>query len=168
MVLKKSGSKRDSTEIFGSEYCKVVFTSLYEIIAIYMELTLIYIWCFSLKKSLSKLIKSPERRSSNFQDCLKNLLKIIFEILGYLQGSERRSWIRETYKKPWKEGLRRDTRQNTRSYWFVVSTWSCRNVFWGPEYAIDTYSLWRQPWPRNESMAMAFVRIKKRISKWVG
>lgn len=74
-----------------------------------MRLTLIYILCFGLKKSLSKPIKNSGGKNFGFKNCLKNLLKIIFGVFRYPQVNKKRFLIEKSQKKPWRRSLKDST-----------------------------------------------------------
>lgn len=86
-------------------------------------------------------------------------MKVILRVLGYMQSSGKRSWIRRIYMEPLRgrqEGVYKEIPEAT-DLLFLLGV--IKLSFKGLEYAIYAYFLRKQSWPQEESMIMVFVRV---------
>lgn len=103
-------------------YVKIIVTLLYKIILIYMKLTLIIIQGLEFKSLFwgvfgDFLILITSYRELYFENCLENLLDIIFGILKNMGSSQTKSKVQQIGQ------IVETSQKNRKLCGFIISTW---------------------------------------------
>ena len=94
LVPEKEFGKKNSSRSYSSSNSKIFLTLLTEVVAVHVGLSAIYVWGIGLQLLLrhlgdDKSWGGSKSGSSSLQDGLKNLLQVVFGVLGDTSSSNK-------------------------------------------------------------------------------
>lgn len=127
-LFEKYGYKGDSIVASRPGCGKIVFILLYEVVAIYVQFTLLYIWDSGFKSPLWEVFWDSLILAMNkgtcFQYYLEDLLKVILGILRNLRESQTMPKVQKTC---WFNGGSWGNKKIWHFFISALGTWSRRD-----------------------------------------